>query len=838
MRRRLGLMTALTLALTLFPVGAPVVSAAVGDATLIPMQVTGPATQRLNLIILGDGYTESEQDKFAADVDRNLNVMWSVEPFSSYRNYINIYALAIISGESGVRCDPDEPGGPDPDKLTPLRMIFQQGCVDPLARGTVYNNDTTPGTNDPGGPFTALAPGTPTGNQQHTMYLQNYVAPALGIPFNSQNIQTLAIFNTFTYGGIGGTQATTSGGSPQGPLISLHELGHSLGAMADEYPYTSRNVVKPCYAGGEPGSFHHTIRTSTQSMIDDQFKWWRWIGDESLSGGTIGLHEGGGTFPCGQRRPSEHSMMRWIGFHLDQVGREHMVARITGLRNSGQMPLPSRAAGVVGSDEVLWVDPTQPRNHGLLVTWRIGGPAGDIVDTGNAPYLDLGELGLASGTIVHVEVRDPVGPDGIDWVRNPASTNGATTSGYNGARFVQTRTWTVGATAVTPSAAGAQITNGSLTNIPLAGNDWVYVETNHPTDRAIDVTWELDGNAVPNPNNLRNLDLGTVGLSAGTHSLVATATDPAGGEVATREWTVDNALPSAPRTLTDPLATVPDSLEHNVYFGEFEMLLEPQDDEPGFVVGELRLDQDGWFNYFGFPEQPFGTPFKFAHSGTNIKALTYGNLGTGGLSRATFEQSFDETHPSGEFEPGYGTHTVEHRAIDAAGNVSDPGEFRATVLPKSSPACTTTITGTQNGKVNVNSGVTCVDGATLNGGVNVKSGASLVVFKGSTIHGGIKATGANVIQVFGANVTGDATITGTTSDVILAGSTFTGTVTLTGNTASDITILSGETRNYGVIVIGNQIGQDLSCSANSPLVNDFDAPNQVAGAMTGQCSSL
>jgi hypothetical protein len=286
------------------------------------------------------------------------------------------------------------------------------------------------------------------------------------------------------------------------------------------------------------------------------------------------------------------------------------------------------------------------------------------------------------------------------------------------------------------------------------------------------------------------------------------------------------------------LATVPDSVEHNVYFGEFEMLLEPQDDEPGFVVGELQLDHDGWFNYFGFPEQPVGTPFKFSHSGTSIKALTYGNLGTGGLSKASFEQFFDETHPSGEFEPGYGTHTVEHRAIDAAGNVSVPGEFRATVLPKSSPACTTTITGTRSGRLNVNSGVTCIDGATLNGGVTVKAGASLVVSRDSTIHGGIKATGADVVQVFGANVTGDTTISGTTSDLILAGSTFTGTVTLTGNTSSDITILSGETRNYGVIVIGNQIGQDLACSANSPLVNYFDAPNPVAGAMTGQCAGL
>lgn len=46
--------------------------------------------------------------------------------------------------------------------------------------------------------------------------MNTYVAPELGIPANSQNVQTLAISNTFTYGGIGGTNATTSGGGPQG----------------------------------------------------------------------------------------------------------------------------------------------------------------------------------------------------------------------------------------------------------------------------------------------------------------------------------------------------------------------------------------------------------------------------------------------------------------------------------------------------------------------------------------------------------------------------------------------------------------------------------------------
>ena len=145
-----------------------------------------------------------------------------------------------------------------------------------------------------------------TGNQAHNRIIEQFVAPVLGIPRTSQNLQTLAIFNTFTYGGIGGTQATTSGGSPQGPLISLHEIGHSLGSMADEYPYSSRDVVRPCYTGGEPGSFHHTIQTAAQ-MLTSQTKWWRWLGEESLSGGKIGTHEGGGTYPCGQQ-PAERAL--------------------------------------------------------------------------------------------------------------------------------------------------------------------------------------------------------------------------------------------------------------------------------------------------------------------------------------------------------------------------------------------------------------------------------------------------------------------------------------------------------------------------------------------------
>ena len=223
-----------------------------------------------------------------------------------------------------------------------------------------------------------------TGNQAHNRIIDTYVAPVLGIPRTSQNLQTLAIFNTFTYGGIGGSQATTSGGSPQGPLISLHEVGHSLGTLADEYPYSSRDVIRPCYTGGEPSELPpHDRCPARRQMLTGQTKWWRWLGEESLSGGKIGLHEGGGTFPCGQRRPSEHSMMRWIGFDLDQIGLEHMVARVTGMRNSGQMNVQNTpTAGTVAKDAVLWVEPGHPRFHDSTSPGARGGPTGPVIATG------------------------------------------------------------------------------------------------------------------------------------------------------------------------------------------------------------------------------------------------------------------------------------------------------------------------------------------------------------------------------------------------------------------------------------------------------------------------
>lgn len=799
-------------ALALLALGVPTAGAQpVGDPVVVPIQITGPPAERLNLIILGDGYQAHEMQKFRDDVDRNQNVQWATEPFRSYRNYFNVYRVEIVSPDSGVRCDPDDQDNPNNNfKNTALHLWYSDGCTNPLARGTTY------GPIPPGAP-----PGTTSGATARTNILNTYVAPVLGIPANSQNVQTLAIFNTFTYGGIGGTHATTSGGSPQGPLISLHELGHSLGQMADEYPYSNREIPGGAFPDVEPGSFHHSRMTEAE-MIATQSKWFRWLCEESTSGGIITArdstcgppHEGGQSRHLNVWRPSEHSIMRWIGFYWDQPGREHMTYRIAGRRNANAMSVLSTPEGEVGPADVVWVETGHPKFHELTVTWTVNGVT--VPGTSNSRNLHLGELAVQAGDVIQAIAKDET-----EFVRDPAFKDGP--------RLTQTRTWTVGAP-LPATPVDAAFTNSTPTVRAVSGEEVVFVETTHPTDRVLDVTWRIAPAGkpfpvvVPNPDNSRNLDLGELGLGEGTYDLTATVTDPAdpGGASETRTWTVDNALPTAPAELSEPLVALGGFKEpiHNVYFGEFTMGLEPQDDQPGFVVGEFELNDDGWFNYFGFPDEPFGTPFKFSHSGTSVKALTYGNLGTGGLSKATFEQAFPD------FEPGYGTHKVEHRAIDAAGNIGDADLFRATVLPGESPECTQTLTGKQHNLV-VSDGVTCLVDADVRGGLTVLAGASLVASDG-LVRGEVTAIGAANVQLFGIEVRGDTEIAGTTGNVTIAGATLKGEVSLSGSNGGE----------FDVPLVGNVIKGALACSGNTPGVADYGVENDISGLRTGDCADL
>ena len=695
----------------------------VGSARVVPIQVNGDPTTRFSLVILGDGYTAGEMPRFRQHVDKHLNILWSLEPFRSYRNYINVYAVEIVSGVSGITCDPAHRERRD----TPLGLQFGGGCDNPNARGITIRQREAPRT-------------------YARMATEHYD-------------QILTIANTDTYGGIGGSTATTSGGNALGPYITPHELGHSLGRLQDEYTYSARGVRGDVYADEEPASIQHTLLTEAQ-MRAQQRKWWRWLGEPSESGGIIGRYEGGMSRTAGVWRPSRHSMMISLGYYFDQVSRERMTQRI-----SGQVELIAAATpadSTVAPTDILWIETAHPVHHELDVTWMVDDRP--VPETENRRHLDLRTLRLGTGAhTVSVKVVDPT-----DFVRDPLVRDTS---------FTATRLWNVNAQAAARTAAApvdVAFTASTPTTQPVGGAAVVFVETTHPPDRVLNVTWRLDGRVVPNPANNRNLSLARQNLSPGRHELNATVTDPDDARAAgqTLSWVVDNTGPTVAYTLSQPGAYIDanDGVPHYYMRDSFTMKLDPTDDQPGYVVAEFRVNGDGWHHYYGWPDAPPGTPFHFTPRGTTIKELVYGSLSAEGLSPQPWEAR----------EPGWGTHTIEYRARDAAGNIGAAKSFRVTFMP--TPECTTRITGQHAGDVTVREGVTCLTDAAVTGNVTVAAGASLVAAS-TTIRGSVNSTGARVLELVGATVQGDVHVTGTTERLALFGSTFARPPVVTDNVA-------------------------------------------------------
>ncbi|TDD20227.1 peptidase [Actinomadura sp. KC06] len=575
---------------------APARAADPADATVVPVQVTGDPAKRFNLVILGDGYTPADMPKFRAHYAEHLNDLWTIEPFKSYRSYINVYAVEIPSGESGVSCDPSLSS---PRRTTPLSMAFWSGCrADGVQRLLVMDSAAAK-------TYADLVPGATPANRQ-----------------------ILGLANSDTYGGAGGAYATASGGNAMSALIAPHELGHSLGGLDDEYDYYQRGVPGGTYTGPEPDSLHHTLMTE-QDMKAQKKKWWRWLGERSESGGTIGRYEGGIYFSKGVWRPSQHSMMKTLGYYFDQVSRERMTQQIAAKVNLVQAHTPTAAP--VGDDRVLWVETMHPSGHQLSVTWTVDGKT---VQRG--ANLDLSRLHLKKGThTVQAKVTDPTG-----FVRDPAVRSSAA--------LTQVRTWTVDTSVQTPPEdVPLDFSSSTPTDKPVGSESVVFAETTHPVRSIPSVRWELDGRRVRGGD--RDIDLARFRLSKDTHQLVARVGSK------TRTWTIDAQGPTVKYELSKATQSQvrPGRTPEYVFDGPFTMRLTGADDRAGVVVSEFRVDGDGWFNYFGWPTDS-SAPWLFTENGTVIDSLTYGKLGKG-------------------------RHTIEYRAIDPAGNIGKPGKFIVTL---------------------------------------------------------------------------------------------------------------------------------------------------------------
>ncbi|MFI6098804.1 M64 family metallopeptidase [Lentzea sp. NPDC051213] len=245
-------------------------------ADVIPIQVTGPSADRFDLVFVGDGYTSADLATYRDHVLSKWSELVSIEPFASYKDYFNVWQVNVTSAESGVDNDPTR----GVDRITALDMGFWCRGLDANTERLLCVNETKALE------YAALAPAAD---------------------------QVIALGNTTKYGGAGGSVATASGGNAQAGQIAVHELGHSIGGLADEYDYPYET-----YTGDEPKELNVT-KDPTGA------KWGQYLGQPSPDGGVIGPVQGARYYKNGLYRPTDNSIMRTLGKRFNSIGRDAMI---------------------------------------------------------------------------------------------------------------------------------------------------------------------------------------------------------------------------------------------------------------------------------------------------------------------------------------------------------------------------------------------------------------------------------------------------------------------------------------------------------------------------------
>ena len=175
---------------------------------------SGPPAEKVDLLLLGDGYAAAEVDRFHDDARRLVAALFATPPFRERRGDFNVRAVDRASEDSGV----DRPS---------------DGVYRRTALGMTYDI---------------------FGSERYALTLDNRAVreAAAQAPYDLLVI----LMNDAKYGGGGiyNLFATTATRSGSAEYVFVHELGHHMASLADEY-YTSEvayDTASPIVEPWEP----------------------------------------------------------------------------------------------------------------------------------------------------------------------------------------------------------------------------------------------------------------------------------------------------------------------------------------------------------------------------------------------------------------------------------------------------------------------------------------------------------------------------------------------------------------------------------------------------------
>jgi hypothetical protein len=180
-------------------------------ANTIPIKINGPSAEKVDLLILGDGYTNEEMAKFEADARRLSEHLFKVSPFRERATDFNVWAIAVATQESGV--SRPSTGVHHASKLGTRYDIF--------------------------------------GSERYVLTTDNRALREIAQYAPYEFIEILVNNDTYGGGGIYGQFSTAAASNDWANYLFVHEFGHHFAGLADEY-YTSPVAYQSSSARQEP----------------------------------------------------------------------------------------------------------------------------------------------------------------------------------------------------------------------------------------------------------------------------------------------------------------------------------------------------------------------------------------------------------------------------------------------------------------------------------------------------------------------------------------------------------------------------------------------------------
>ena len=187
----------------------------------------GEPASKVDLLLLGDGYTAGECGKFERDARPLADALFAVSPFRERRGDFNVWGLCPPADESGIS--------------RPSTGVHHRSPA-----GTTYDA---------------------FGSERYVLTFENRAFRDLAARAPYDFVEILVNNETYGGGGIFGLYGTVAVDSDFAEYVFIHEFGHHFAGLADEY-YTSSVAYEIPEERTEPWEVNATV------LLDpDELKW-------------------------------------------------------------------------------------------------------------------------------------------------------------------------------------------------------------------------------------------------------------------------------------------------------------------------------------------------------------------------------------------------------------------------------------------------------------------------------------------------------------------------------------------------------------------------------------